>query len=69
MNAPDTDTILIGLFTALGWIGAWFNGYRNGARKEAARNAILLREHNEMYADWREKHEVKSNGGSLPEVT
>lgn len=69
MTAPDTNTITIVLFSVLGWVFAWFSGRRNGARREAARNAILFREHNQMYADWKEKHEVKSNGGSLPEVT
>lgn len=69
MTPPDTNTILNGMFMLLGWIGAWFSGQRNGARREAVRNAILIREHNEMYADWRDKHDVKSNGGSLPEVT
>lgn len=69
MTVPDTNTILLSMITLIGWIGAWFSGRRNGARKEAIRNAILIREHNEMYADWREMHKVKRNGGSLPEVT
>lgn len=58
MTPPDTNTILLVLITALGWVGAWFHGQRNGARKAALRDW----QHEQMWASYSAMKGI-GNGG------
>ena len=55
MPAPDPNTWLILLLNAIGYVILWF-------RKSTKQETLMLREHRQMYADYKQTHNIRENG-------
>jgi len=61
MAAPDANTYLILLLNAIGYVILWF-------RKSTKQEALMLREHRQMYADYKKLHNIRENGTKVEEA-
>lgn len=63
MQQPDTNTIVIIIFNCIVYLAVYMRRGRKESKEETKQRALMIRQHNEMYADYAEKHGIKKNGG------
>jgi preprotein translocase subunit YajC len=55
VTQPDANTWLILLFNCIAYVIMWF--------RKGQKDATTMKEHRQMYADYKIAHKIKENGG------